>query len=145
MSQRKTMIRRMAKTVHFLSPLSNSKDMKNDSDDFKLKRLGDFLGRPALMLLGWDSIEKLESLITCKVIEGQMNDEGNYLTSWAWIKLAIFIQELNLALQAAYLDCLLKGIPFNYDEAAMKYLLLKTFGEDITKKNLARLIPVEED
>lgn len=119
--------------------------MKNDSDDFKLKRLGDFLDRPALMLLGWDSIEKLESLIICKVIEGQMDDEGNYLTSWAWIKLAIFIQELNLALQAAYLDCLLKGIPFNYDEAAMKYLLLKTFGEDITKKNLARLIPVEED
>ncbi len=81
--------------------------MKFDSEDFKLKGLDGFVGRPALVLLGWDSEEKLESLIGCKVIKGQVDKDNKYLTSWAWIRLAIFIQELNLALQASHLNCVL--------------------------------------
>lgn len=120
--------------------------MKTDPDDFKLKGLGDFLDRPALMVLGWNSIEKLEFLIECKVIEGRLDDDDNYLTSWAWISLAIFIREIDYALRAAHLDCLLKGKPFDYDEAALKYVTLKLFGKDmITNENFSRLTPVDED
>lgn len=117
--------------------------MKSENEDFKLKGLDEFLDRPALMLLGWDSVETLEFLIKCKVIRGQTDEDNKYLTAWAWISIAIFIHELSLALQAAHLDCLLKGMPFDLEEATMKYLLLKQFGQDITKENLARLIPVE--
>ncbi len=120
--------------------------MKSDPDDFKLKGLGDFVDRPPLMLLGWNSIEKLKFLIESKVIQGRLDDDHNYLTSWASISLAVFMRELDCALRAAQLDCLLKGKPFDYDEAALRYVTLKLFGQDmIRNENFSRLAPVGED
>ena len=116
-----------------------------EEDGLKLKPIGSFLEMPALNFLGWGNEEAMRELIDYSILTGKIDEDGNYLTTKFHVKALIFIQELSSALNASYLRCLLEGKEFDFDEEAIKYLTLRRLGQNLTRNNISKLIPLEEE